>query len=342
MSAPFIIVLAGLAALSLGQAEPSQRVEVDIAHDCAPNQLCVIRPIQFTPDGSGLVAVAGSNLYRLDPVSGAVVWTVQTPRRGWRIPAFIRGLDISTDGAEIFTVGDEPFIRVWDARTGAEMRSIEIPNSTMAIALHPDGESAVVTTRREFGLVSLETGDISVSTRFPYGPTEVDISANGERMVAGSLSNRAALSDTASGAMIAELEGHRRGQDQVHAVFSPDGDVVVTAGEGPDVVVWNAETGAEIRRFELERAGAAKPAFSPDGRFLAIAEGRATVKIVSVETGAVAHQWDDIPIAASIAWRPDGSMLAFGVGDRDVRFVPAPSQLHRPDETEAPQEVDTP
>jgi len=331
MVTPLIVtVFAAFAAASLGQAEPAQRVDVDITHDCAPNQLCVIRPVQFTPDGSGVVAVAGSNLYRLDPVSGAVVWAVQTPGRGWRLPAFIRGVDISDDGAELFSVGDEPFIRVWDAQTGAEIRSLEIDGPSWSVALHPEGGSAVITTRRGFGLVSLGTGDFQVLTRFTRGPTEVDISANAERMVAGSLSNRAALSDTATGEVIAELEGHGRGRDQVHASFSPAGDTVVTAGEGPEVVVWDAETGVEIRRIVLERSGAAAPAFSPDGGFLAVAEGQRTVKILSVETGAAVHQWDDLPLATSIAWAPDASRLAVGIRDREVRFVPLPAQIAAP------------
>jgi len=50
------------------------------------------------------------------------------------------------------------------------------------------------------------------------------------------------------------------------AAFSPDGKRVVTASTDKTVRLWDARTGAEIRRFEGHEGGVQSVAFTPDNR----------------------------------------------------------------------------
>jgi WD40 repeat protein len=62
--------------------------------------------------------------------------------------------------------------------------------------------------------------------------------------------------------------------------FSPDGRLVVTTSGGPDVRVWDVQTGRPVLLIQNLPGGAVLGAFSPDGQRLAVIAGK------------VVYQWD--------------------------------------------------
>ncbi len=70
------------------------------------------------------------------------------------------------------------------------------------------------------------------------------------------------------------------------AAFSPDGKHVAVGCQYPDLLLFDLETGKEVRRYPTD-AFFASIAFSPDGKKLVAASGEGTIRMWETETGRV-------------------------------------------------------
>ncbi|MCY2941881.1 MAG: NB-ARC domain protein [Planctomycetota bacterium] len=112
--------------------------------------------------------------------------------------------------------------------------------------------------------------------------------------------------------------------------ISPDGKLLAS-GSFQEVRIWDAATGAEVKRIDGFADRVVALTFSPDSKLLATAGGAATedgeVKIFDVATG---KQLLDIKGAHSdtafgVAFSPDGKMLASCGADKFVKIFEVPS-----------------
>jgi WD40 repeat protein len=134
--------------------------------------------------------------------------------------------------------------------------------------------------------------------------------------------------------------------------FSPDGKILASGGDdGTDgeVQIWNAATGQPIRTLfaghvNVDSAlivnSVTSVAFSPDGETLAVGTTDGQIKLWNTATWALIHvlSSDNLNAPAtnfsdtafSLAFSPDGEIVAAGSNDGDVRFWnAATSQLIR-------------
>ena len=116
---------------------------------------------------------------------------------------------------------------------------------------------------------------------------------------------------------------------KIHKVlFTPDGQQIISVSEDKTIRVWNAETGAMVRKFESQIGDGPEGMFyaaalSPDGKLLAAAGYQATVEtenyiiIINLEKGtqvstAVGHN----DVINSLSFSGSGKYLASGGGRR--------------------------
>jgi WD40 repeat protein len=223
----------------------------------------------------------------------------------------------SRDGSRIFT-GSNDGTKVWDARTGTELKGEPIPAELRSDRISPDGTRIV--TGGENGtakVVDARTGTPQlVLKKNGFTPWCMAFSPDGTRIVTGGAGTgrEIVMWDAITGTPLFELNGNLKGHEvAVRSVaFSPDSTKIVTSGrQGDTAKVWDARTGVHL--LDLEAQGAymiLSVAFSPDGTRIVTGNRNRTVKVWDTRTGTLlldltGHtDW-----VTSVAFSPDGTRI---------------------------------
>ena len=143
----------------------------------------------------------------------------------------------------------------------------------------------------------------------------------------------AVIYDARTGREIAICEGHSEGV--LSAMFSPRGDLLVTAGD-LTAKVWNCRDGRLLLSLEGHRGPVTGVCFNPD-----------QTQIATVGWDGVAHIWDARDgkllaaietgrgVIGSVEFSPDGRALLTVGGDRTARLWSLPSEVRAPKEVRA-------
>jgi len=210
--------------------------------------------VAFSNDGKAILTGDRDGVARLwDAATGHLVQKFKHPR-GHRV----RGVAFSPDGRTVLTGGGglvtthaetaKGEALLWDTVTGQQRgQPLEQDGVVWAVAFGPDGKTCAVAS--EDGRVRLY--DVA-SRRRPYElpalhqsrVVTLAFSANGDRLLTGSVDGTARLWKTSTGEPIGEPLAH---QGTVWAVaFSRDGRTVVTSGTDRVARLWDSATGIPI------------------------------------------------------------------------------------------------
>jgi eukaryotic-like serine/threonine-protein kinase len=107
--------------------------------------------------------------------------------------------------------------------------------------------------------------------------------------------------------------------------FSPDGRTLAT-GDKKRVRIWDADTGEQVREIAGPRGFVTSLALSPDGHSLATVDNKDSkrVRLWDVRTGThireLAGHKGWLTVVGSVAFSPDGRLLASNANDKTVRI----------------------
>jgi WD40 repeat protein len=301
--------------------------------------------VAFAPDGKALVSARGPVLRLWDAATGKELFQDFEGHH-----AGVSAVAVSPDGKTVATAGDG--VRLWDRATGKPAGRVEAKGHVAVLAFAPDGKTlAYGGSDRLVHLWDVTTGKAAGELKgHKHQLCGVAFSPDGKTLASGDVQSTVRLWDVA-GAREKQMIDVQSGTESLSLAFSPDGKALACAGAWNDssflpaggisiqgvmmtpksgyrVLLWDAETGKEVRHFEGLNDNVKSVAFSPDGKSLAAASRDGRIAVWDAATGkdrlyVLAHPTQkDAAFSATpcVAFAPDGKPLISAGTDGTVRL----------------------
>jgi WD40 repeat protein/serine/threonine protein kinase len=240
----------------------------------------------------------------------------------------VHGVAHSACGRWIASGAWDRTIRVWEAATGQEIRTLHEPAAVNSVAFRPAGNHLASGGADALVKVwDLTTGQPTVLLRGHTAEVcSVAYSPDGRYLASGSMDTTVRLWDATTGRELRKLSGH---EAAVYGVaYSPDGKRVASASGDNSVKLWEAATGKEAASLSGHRGFVYGVAFSPDGKWLASVGEDTTVILWDLSQGRPGLTLQGHAAAVhAVTFSADGRRLASAGADKTVRvWDPASGQ----------------
>jgi WD40 repeat protein len=234
----------------------------------------------------------------------------------------VSSVAFSPDGARMLSGSLDKTIKLWDAGTGALLRTFHgHSNSVTSVAISPDGTR--VLSGSEDKSIKLWDAVAGVFLRTLEGHSgtvqSVAFSPKGARILSGSEDKSIKLWDAATGALLRTFEGH---SDTVQSVaFSPNGAHVLSSSLDGTMRLWDAASGGLVRIFEGHSSAIMSVAFSRDGAHALSGSQDDTMRLWDAATGALLRTFEGHSGGVeTVAFSPDGGLVLSGSLDNTIRL----------------------
>ncbi len=273
--------------------------------------------VVFTPDGRYLIAAEDNG--------EVVFWEVDTWEEYTRFmtQSGVFMMTMSPDGKTLVTVvGEAGEIKGWDWE-GRERFTFSYGARLFCAAFSPDGRYLAVGGENDnIVILDGETGEkVTDLTSDHHYVTNLVFFSAGETLLASYERDANVMKtwDTTTWEETATFSHVAERIDYHDTVFSPAGEYLALASTQNDIKFLDVETWQVEKLFSGHTRGSYQLAFSPAGTLLASAADDNTLRLWEVENGAALKVLRNGHEVGTVAFSPDGALLAFGVWREGVQ-----------------------
>ncbi len=247
--------------------------------------------------------------------------TAQLPRLALtlQVPAEIRvakDVHLTPDEATLVFGDQGGGLRVFDTRTGQEIRTVEVPLESSQSSVFSPAEPLLAVQQRSG---AIELWDLAppwghrvlFHTDQYYG--RMKFSPDGEHLALGYHPAQVTVLNVETGAVERVIEDDRF--EALRVAFSPDGNTVATLAHGA-ILLWDLRSGNLLQELPGSEVARYALAFSPDGSLLAYDGAGSSVVlwdvVASRTAGTLEGKGDKV---LGIDFVADADLLVTGTGD---------------------------
>jgi len=276
-----------------------------------------ILTLAFSPDGRTLITA--------DRNGEVIFWEVGTWVERARLvtPSELGTMSISPDGEIIITASAAGEVKGWDW-DGNSLFTFTYGGSVFDTAFSPTGRYVAVGGDNDTIMildidaqekVTDLTSDHQYITNVVFSPDGRLLLSSYERP-----ENVMKIWDTSTWQETLTFSHVTERIDYHDTVFSPHGEYLAVASTQNAIKVLDVNTWQVVKQFVGHTRGSYWLEFSPDGSLLASACDDMTLKLWEVETGRVLRTFTNQHEVGTVAFSPDGTLLAFGVWGEGVQI----------------------
>jgi WD40 repeat protein len=277
-----------------------------------------ILSVAFGPDGKRIASGGWDTTVR--------VWNTATGQEAStleRYTSHVSDLAFTPDGQQLASGGGDSMkkvVKLWDATTGREARSLNLTGVVASVAFGPDGNR--VAFGRFNGTVALwdaKTGREVLTLEGHREPVRsVAFSPDGKQLASASRDHTIRVWYAATGQNVQTLDH----SDSILCVaLRADSPQLASASSNGIVRVWEIPTGKLVRTLKGHSREVRCVTFSADGRWLATASDDRTVRVWNVASGQESLVLNGhTGTVWKVAFSPDGERIASASSDHTVKL----------------------
>jgi WD40 repeat protein/tRNA A-37 threonylcarbamoyl transferase component Bud32 len=232
----------------------------------------------------------------------------------------VTSVDLSADGKQALSAGDDATVRVWDVDRGEAIKTFSFHNSPVRrVAYNPDERAAIsVGMNGSVRVTHIESGQPMAQATFKDQRAGLNslsnavLSADGRQVAIGGSNTTVPLLDITTGEVVREFTGHKA---QAHGLGMGPEELLLTASTG-NVKVWTRGSEPILKSLTRFSDGDQRWAASENGRWLLSGGQDRVARLWDVATRHTVLQVDNghpEPISA-VAVNRDGKQGATASG----------------------------
>jgi RNA polymerase sigma factor (sigma-70 family) len=305
--------------VATGRATGTFGQQTDLDKPYAPTRW--LYSVAFSPDGKILATGDHNDGWHLNTIR---LWDVANGSQTGVLQGHTDGvlwLAYSPDGKTLASASNDGTVRLWDPAAGTARHTLGGHQGAMrCVAWSRDGK--LLASAGADGTVRVWDPDKGTEVRsitaHAGGAGGCSFSPDGKRLVSGGDDQTVRLWETSTGK---ELRSVKRDKPIHSVAFSPDGKLVACGGSW-DALLWDPDTGQEVRHLKGPHNQITTIAFSPDGKHVAaVALGHSLVFLWETATGKrldepTGHEAGHV---TRVAYSADGRVITSYSADQTIR-----------------------